>query len=172
MDPMNGYCVGCMRTIDESRDWIISTPDGAAEDYRLMPGRKGAVRGCSTSHAHFPNQVVMAQGFALGIKAFGAARQCVRFKLSRELRDERPGSVKRQLRFVRLDRSAVGRGRWVGGLACGRGEDFRGCDEYGTEKIGFADDFYLDASWAVERVTVRPLHRIGQAFAITFESRA
>lgn len=27
MDPMTGYCVGCTRTIDEIRDWIISTPD-------------------------------------------------------------------------------------------------------------------------------------------------
>ena len=27
MDPMTGYCVGCTRTIDEIRDWIISNPD-------------------------------------------------------------------------------------------------------------------------------------------------
>jgi predicted Fe-S protein YdhL (DUF1289 family) len=27
MDPMTGYCIGCTRTIDEIRDWIISTPD-------------------------------------------------------------------------------------------------------------------------------------------------
>ena len=27
MDPMTGYCVGCTRTIDEIRDWIISSPD-------------------------------------------------------------------------------------------------------------------------------------------------
>jgi predicted Fe-S protein YdhL (DUF1289 family) len=27
MDPMTGFCVGCTRTIDEIRDWIISTPD-------------------------------------------------------------------------------------------------------------------------------------------------
>lgn len=27
MDPLTGYCVGCTRTIDEIRDWIISTPD-------------------------------------------------------------------------------------------------------------------------------------------------
>lgn len=26
MDPMTGYCVGCTRTIDEIRDWIISPP--------------------------------------------------------------------------------------------------------------------------------------------------
>jgi predicted Fe-S protein YdhL (DUF1289 family) len=27
MDPMTGYCIGCTRTIDEIRDWIISPPD-------------------------------------------------------------------------------------------------------------------------------------------------
>ncbi len=27
MDPMTGFCIGCIRTIDEIRDWIISTPD-------------------------------------------------------------------------------------------------------------------------------------------------
>jgi hypothetical protein len=27
MDNRTGYCVGCLRTIDEIRDWIISTPD-------------------------------------------------------------------------------------------------------------------------------------------------
>jgi predicted Fe-S protein YdhL (DUF1289 family) len=27
MDPMTGFCVGCTRTIDEIRDWIISPPD-------------------------------------------------------------------------------------------------------------------------------------------------
>ncbi len=27
MDNTTGYCVGCLRTIDEIRDWIISTPD-------------------------------------------------------------------------------------------------------------------------------------------------
>jgi uncharacterized protein len=26
MDPFTGYCLGCQRTIDEIRDWIISTP--------------------------------------------------------------------------------------------------------------------------------------------------
>ena len=26
MDPFTGYCMGCLRTIDEIRDWIISTP--------------------------------------------------------------------------------------------------------------------------------------------------
>nr|WP_298682907.1 DUF1289 domain-containing protein [uncultured Dongia sp.] len=27
MDPMTGFCVGCTRTIDEIRDWIISPPE-------------------------------------------------------------------------------------------------------------------------------------------------
>lgn len=27
MDPVSGLCIGCTRTIDEIRDWIISTPD-------------------------------------------------------------------------------------------------------------------------------------------------
>jgi predicted Fe-S protein YdhL (DUF1289 family) len=27
MDNKTGYCIGCLRTIDEIRDWIISTPD-------------------------------------------------------------------------------------------------------------------------------------------------
>ena len=27
IDPVTGWCVGCRRTIDEIRDWIISTPD-------------------------------------------------------------------------------------------------------------------------------------------------
>lgn len=27
MDPVTGFCLGCTRTIDEIRDWIISTPD-------------------------------------------------------------------------------------------------------------------------------------------------
>ncbi|HEX9446424.1 MAG TPA: DUF1289 domain-containing protein [Dongiaceae bacterium] len=27
IDNKTGFCVGCLRTIDEIRDWIISTPD-------------------------------------------------------------------------------------------------------------------------------------------------
>jgi len=27
IDPKTGWCIGCHRTIDEIRDWIISTPD-------------------------------------------------------------------------------------------------------------------------------------------------
>jgi len=27
IDNKTGYCIGCLRTIDEIRDWVISTPD-------------------------------------------------------------------------------------------------------------------------------------------------
>ena len=27
MDPVTGWCIGCQRTLDEIRDWIISTPE-------------------------------------------------------------------------------------------------------------------------------------------------
>jgi hypothetical protein len=27
IDPKTGWCIGCHRTIDEIRDWIISTPE-------------------------------------------------------------------------------------------------------------------------------------------------
>ena len=40
MDPMTGYCVGCLRTIDEIRDWIISTPDERNKILAELPGRK------------------------------------------------------------------------------------------------------------------------------------
>jgi predicted Fe-S protein YdhL (DUF1289 family) len=40
MDPMTGYCVGCLRTIDEIRDWIISTPDERQKILDQLPGRK------------------------------------------------------------------------------------------------------------------------------------
>ncbi|HVO03154.1 MAG TPA: DUF1289 domain-containing protein [Candidatus Cybelea sp.] len=40
MDPMTGYCVGCLRTIDEIRDWIISTPDERQKILGQLPGRK------------------------------------------------------------------------------------------------------------------------------------
>ena len=40
MDPMTGYCVGCLRTIDEIRDWIISTPDERQKILAVLPGRK------------------------------------------------------------------------------------------------------------------------------------
>jgi predicted Fe-S protein YdhL (DUF1289 family) len=40
MDPMTGYCVGCLRTIDEIRDWIISTPEERNKILAELPGRK------------------------------------------------------------------------------------------------------------------------------------
>ncbi len=40
MDPMTGYCVGCLRTIDEIRDWIISPPDVRQKILDQLPGRK------------------------------------------------------------------------------------------------------------------------------------
>jgi len=40
MDPMTGYCVGCLRTIDEIRDWIISTPEERHKILALLAGRK------------------------------------------------------------------------------------------------------------------------------------
>ena len=40
MDPMTGYCVGCLRTIDEIRDWIISTPDERHKILARLAGRK------------------------------------------------------------------------------------------------------------------------------------
>jgi predicted Fe-S protein YdhL (DUF1289 family) len=40
MDPMTGYCVGCLRTLDEIRDWIISTPDERNKILAQLPGRK------------------------------------------------------------------------------------------------------------------------------------
>ena len=27
IDPATGYCIGCLRTIDEIRDWIIMLPE-------------------------------------------------------------------------------------------------------------------------------------------------
>jgi hypothetical protein len=40
MDPLTGYCVGCLRTINEIRDWIISTPDERQKILDVLPGRK------------------------------------------------------------------------------------------------------------------------------------
>jgi predicted Fe-S protein YdhL (DUF1289 family) len=40
IDPMTGYCVGCLRTIDEIRDWIISTPEERQKILDQLPGRK------------------------------------------------------------------------------------------------------------------------------------
>jgi predicted Fe-S protein YdhL (DUF1289 family) len=40
MDPLTGYCIGCLRTIDEIRDWIISTPEERQKILEQLPGRK------------------------------------------------------------------------------------------------------------------------------------
>jgi predicted Fe-S protein YdhL (DUF1289 family) len=40
MDPMTGYCVGCLRTIDGIRDWIITPPDERQKILDQLPGRK------------------------------------------------------------------------------------------------------------------------------------
>jgi predicted Fe-S protein YdhL (DUF1289 family) len=40
MDPLTGYCIGCLRTIDEIRDWIISTPEERNKILAQLPGRK------------------------------------------------------------------------------------------------------------------------------------
>jgi uncharacterized protein len=37
IDPKSGWCIGCLRTIDEIRDWIISTPD---ERHRILGALK------------------------------------------------------------------------------------------------------------------------------------
>lgn len=42
MDNRTGYCVGCLRTIDEIRDWIISTPDQRNAILAQIATRKAA----------------------------------------------------------------------------------------------------------------------------------
>ncbi|TDQ86337.1 hypothetical protein A8950_0028 [Dongia mobilis] len=42
MDPLTGYCVGCTRTIDEIRDWIISTPDERHAILKKIAERRAA----------------------------------------------------------------------------------------------------------------------------------
>jgi len=39
IDPATGWCLGCRRTIDEIRDWIISTPDERQRILDQLPGR-------------------------------------------------------------------------------------------------------------------------------------
>ena len=39
IDPLSGWCVGCRRTIDEIRDWIISTPEERQRILDQLPGR-------------------------------------------------------------------------------------------------------------------------------------
>ena len=38
IDPKTGWCIGCHRTIDEIRDWIISHAGRAPEDPRRPAG--------------------------------------------------------------------------------------------------------------------------------------
>jgi len=40
IDPATGWCLGCRRTIDEIRDWIISTPEERQCILDQLPGRK------------------------------------------------------------------------------------------------------------------------------------
>ena len=40
IDPATGWCIGCRRSIDEIRDWIISTPDERNRILAQLPGRK------------------------------------------------------------------------------------------------------------------------------------
>ncbi len=40
IDPVTGWCLGCRRTIDEIRDWIISTPEERQRILDRLPSRK------------------------------------------------------------------------------------------------------------------------------------
>lgn len=45
IDPQTGWCIGCHRTIDEIRDWIISTPEDRQKILDALPARRaGAAR--------------------------------------------------------------------------------------------------------------------------------
>jgi len=41
IDPKTGWCIGCHRTIDEIRDWIISTPDERHRILDALESRRG-----------------------------------------------------------------------------------------------------------------------------------
>lgn len=41
IDNQTGFCIGCYRTIDEIRDWIISTPDQRQTILAKIAERKG-----------------------------------------------------------------------------------------------------------------------------------
>jgi predicted Fe-S protein YdhL (DUF1289 family) len=41
IDPTTGCCIGCHRTIDEIRDWIISTPEDRQRILDALPQRRG-----------------------------------------------------------------------------------------------------------------------------------
>lgn len=42
IDPKTGWCIGCHRTIDEIRDWIISTPEERHRILDALKARSGA----------------------------------------------------------------------------------------------------------------------------------
>jgi predicted Fe-S protein YdhL (DUF1289 family) len=44
MDNRTGYCVGCFRTIDEIRDWIITPPDQRNTILAQIAQRKTAAK--------------------------------------------------------------------------------------------------------------------------------
>jgi len=45
LDDATGYCLGCRRTIDEIRDWIISTPDERQKILDALPARRSGNAG-------------------------------------------------------------------------------------------------------------------------------
>ena len=44
LDEATGFCVGCFRTIDEIRDWIIMLPDERQAVLRRLAERRGDAR--------------------------------------------------------------------------------------------------------------------------------
>jgi predicted Fe-S protein YdhL (DUF1289 family) len=40
IDPKSGWCIGCHRTIDEIRDWIISPPEERQKILDALPARR------------------------------------------------------------------------------------------------------------------------------------
>ena len=40
IDPATGWCIGCRRSIDEIRDWIISTPEERQKILDALPARR------------------------------------------------------------------------------------------------------------------------------------
>ena len=45
MDPQTGWCIGCQRTLDEIRDWIIATPDERQKTLDALPARRSNAPG-------------------------------------------------------------------------------------------------------------------------------
>ena len=45
IDPKTGWCIGCHRTIDEIRDWIISPPDERQKILDALPARRSGSAG-------------------------------------------------------------------------------------------------------------------------------